>query len=96
VGAAQYTLKAGDRVLWYWTRFAGPTPTPTLRLERQRGGCYRVTTEDAKGARAGAAGSVLVVDGRRVRTRAGRACLKPHRSLVRAVRPDAVRSNAVP
>jgi Domain of unknown function (DUF4430) len=96
VGAAQYTLKAGDRVLWYWTRFSGPTPTPTLRLERQRGRCYRVTTEDAKGARIAAAGSVLVVDGRRVRTRAGRACIKSHRSLVRAVRSDAVRSNALP
>ena len=96
VGAAQYTLQAGDRVLWYWTRFSGPTATPTLRLERLRRGCYRVTTEDAKGARTAAAGAVLVVDGRRVRTRAGRACIKSHRGLVRAVRSGAVRSNAVP
>jgi uncharacterized protein DUF4430 len=96
VGAAQYTLKEGDRVLWYWTRFSGPAATPTLRLERQRGGCYRVTTEDAKGGREAADGAMLVVDARRVRTRAGRACLRSHRSLVRAVRTDAVRSNAVP
>jgi uncharacterized protein DUF4430 len=96
VGAAQYTLKEGDRLLWYWTRFSGPAATPTLRLERQRGGCYRVTTEDAKGARTAAAGAVLVVDGRRVRTKAGRACIAPHRSLVRAVRIGAVRSNALP
>jgi Domain of unknown function (DUF4430) len=96
VGAAQYTLKDGDRVLWYWTRFSGPVSTPTLRLERQRGGCYRVTVEDARGARRAAAGAALVVDGRRVRTRAGRACLGPHRSLVRAALAGAVRSNAVP
>ena len=96
VGAAQYTLEQGDRVLWYWTRFSGPVSTPTLRLERQRSGCYRVTTEDAKGARRAAGGASLVVDGRRVRTRAGRACLKPHRTLVRAVLAGAVRSNAVP
>ena len=96
VGAAQYTLKEGDRLLWYWARFSGPTTTPTLRLERQRSGCYRVTTEDSKGARAAATGAVLVVDTRRIRTRAGRACIPAHRSLVRAVRPGAVRSNAVP
>jgi hypothetical protein len=96
VGAAAYTLKEGDRVLWYWTSFSGPVAMPTLRLERQRGGCYRVTTEDAKGARKPAAGASLIVDGRRVRTRAGRACVKPHRSLVRAVLAGSVRSNAVP
>jgi hypothetical protein len=96
VGAAQYTLKEGDRLLWYWTRFAGGTATPTLRLERQRGGCYRVTSEDARGARKAAAGAALVVDGRRVPTRVGRACVRSHRSLVRAVLTGSVRSNAVP
>jgi hypothetical protein len=96
VGASAYTLKAGDRVLWYWASFSGSAATPTLRLERQRSGCYRVTTEDAKGARRPASAASLVVDGRRVRTRAGRACLKGHRGLVRAVLAGAVRSNAVP
>jgi hypothetical protein len=96
VGAAAYTLKEGDRVLWYWTSFSGPVSTPTLRLERQRGACYRVTSEDSKGARKAASGASLVVDGRRVRTRAGRACLRSHRSLVRAVLAGSVRSNAVP
>ena len=96
VGAAQYTLKDRDRVLWYWTRFSGPAATPTLRLERVRAGCYRVMSEDAKGARAPASGALLVVDGRRVRTRGGRACIGPHRSLVRAVHAGAVRSNALP
>jgi Domain of unknown function (DUF4430) len=96
VGAAQYTLKEGDRVLWYWTQFSGPVSAPTLRLERPRGGCYRVTSEDSKGAKKPAVGAALVVDGRRLRTRAGRACLKPHRTVVRAVLPGAVRSNAVP
>jgi hypothetical protein len=96
VGAAQYTLKEGDRVLWYWTQFSGPVSAPTLRLERLRGGCYRVTSEDAKGGRKPAVGASLVVDARRLRTRAGRACLKRHRTVVRAVLAGAVRSNAVP
>jgi hypothetical protein len=96
VGADQTRLKDGDRVLWYWASFGeaagGP---PTLRLVRDRRGCYRVLAEDDRGARAAAVGAVLSVDGRRIRTRAARACLGPHRGLVRATRSGSVRSNAV-
>ena len=35
------------------------------------------------------------VDGRRVKTRSGRACVGKHRGLVRATSPNAVRSNSV-
>jgi hypothetical protein len=37
----------------------------------------------------------VLVDGRNVKTRAGRGCVGKHRGLVRATLPNAVRSNAL-
>ncbi|MDQ3876201.1 MAG: DUF4430 domain-containing protein [Actinomycetota bacterium] len=95
VGADQTRLKDGDRLLWYWATFGPASGPQTLRLVRQRSGCYRVLAEDDGGARSPAVGATLTVDGRRVRTRAGRACVGPHRGVVRAVRAGSVRSNAL-
>jgi hypothetical protein len=95
VGADQITLDDGDRVLWYWATFGETGGPPTLRLVRQPKGCYRVLAEDDQGKTSPGTGAVLTVDGRRVRTRAARACIGPHRGLVRAVRTGSVRSNAV-
>jgi hypothetical protein len=95
VGADQVQLTTGDRVLWYWATFSEAGGPPTLRLTRQRGGCYRVVAEDDQGKATPAAGAVLAVDGRRVRTRSARACIGPHRGLVRATRTGSVRSNAL-
>jgi hypothetical protein len=95
VGADKVVLKDGDRVLWYWATF-GPTGGPkTLLLQKRPRGCYRVLAQDDTGARTPAAGAVLQVDGRRVRTRAGSACPGAHKGLVRATLPGAVRSNAL-
>jgi Domain of unknown function (DUF4430) len=95
VGADKVTLNDGDRVLWYWATF-GPTGGPkTLLLQRRPKGCYRVLAEDDAGKASAAAGAVLVVDGRRVRTRGGSACPGAHTGLVRASLAGAVRSNAV-
>jgi hypothetical protein len=88
-------LEDGDRVLWYWTTFSEAGGPPTLRLVRQRGGCYRVLAQNDEGRVSAAVGAVLHVDGRRVRTRSGRACPGPHRGLVRSTRAGAIRSNAV-
>ncbi len=96
VGADRVELKAGNRVLWYWAQFGVvPGGPPTLRLERRPRGCYRVLAQSDAGRTSAASGAVLVVDGRRVRTKAGTACPGPHRGLVRAVRAGSVRSNAV-
>jgi hypothetical protein len=95
VGADQIKLKDGDRVLWYWATFGGTGGPPTLRLVRQPKGCYSVLAEDDGGKTSPATCAVLTVDSRRVRTRAARACIGPHRGLVRAVRAASVRSNAV-
>jgi uncharacterized protein DUF4430 len=96
VGADKVTLKAGDRVLWYWATFGPSGGPPTLLLLRRGRNCYRVVAENDTGGDRTANGAVLQVDGRRVRTRSGRACVGRHRGLVRATLPGAVRSNALP
>ncbi len=95
VGAENVTLQDGDRVLWYWATFGPAGGPPTLLLRRTRGNCYRVVAEDDAGKDRPAAGAVLHVAGRRVRTRAGSACIGRHRGTVRATMAGAVRSNAV-
>lgn len=95
VGADQVTLKNGDVVLWYWATFGSAGGPPTLELERLPGDCYRVSAVDDQGVRTPAAGAVLHVDSRRVKTEAGRGCVGRHRGVVRAFAVGAVRSNAV-
>jgi hypothetical protein len=95
VAANQAILKDGDRVLWYWATFGPAGGPPTLRLVRRPNACYQVVAEDDEGKTRPALGAALRVDGRRIRTRAARACIGPHRGLVRATLAGAVRSNAV-
>ena len=95
VGADQVTLKDGDVVLWYWAKFGPTGGPPTLELERLPGDCYRIREVDDQGRRRPADGAVLHVDGRRVKTKAGRGCVGRHQGVVRAFATGAVRSNAV-
>jgi hypothetical protein len=95
VGADKHELKDGDRVLWYWATFGPAGGPPTLHLTRTGRNCYRVVSENDQGTDRAAAGAVLHVDGRRVRTRAGRACVGKHGGMVRATLAGAVRSNAL-
>lgn len=95
VGADSIELRDGDRVLWYWATF-GPTGGPrTLLLTRTGRNCYRVVAENDQGVDSAAGGAILQVDGRRVRTRAGRGCVGRHSGLVRATLAGTVRSNAL-
>jgi hypothetical protein len=95
VGANQVQLRDGDRVLWYWAEFGPGGGPPTLLLARTARNCYRVLAENDQGVDRAAAGAQLHVDGRRVRTRAGRGCVGRHTGLVRATMTGAVRSNAL-
>jgi hypothetical protein len=95
VGADQVQLRDGDVVLWYWAAFGPTGGPPTLELRRTGGNCYRVDAVDDTGRRSRPARATLVADGKRFRTRQGRACIGKHKGLVRAVAPNAVRSNAV-
>jgi hypothetical protein len=95
VGANVVVLKPGDRVLWYWATFGSSGGPPTLVLRNAKRACYRVLAQDDAGKTRVARGAVLHVDGRSVRTRAGSACVRRHRGLVRATLAGAVRSNAL-
>lgn len=95
VGADQVQLQDGDVVLWYWATF-GPTGGPsTLELKRLPRNCYVVESVNDAGKRSRATTATLVAGGKRFRTRQGRACIGKHKGLVRAIAPNAVRSNAV-
>ena len=94
VGADKVALRDGDVVLWYWATFTDKGGPATLELAREQNGCYRAVARDDAG-KAVPANPVLRVDGRRVSMRLGSACPGPHRGLVRATAPDAVRSNAL-
>jgi hypothetical protein len=94
-GADQVALKDGDVVLWYWATFGTAGGPPTLELQRLPGNCYVVDSVTDAGKRARAANATLTADGKRVRTRSGRACIGRHVGLVRATAPGAVRSNAM-
>ncbi len=95
VGADKVPVKDGDVVLWYWTTFGPTGGPPTLVLRRTKKNCYAVTAQDDTGRAQPAAGAVLLVDGKRRSTRAGRACIGRHLGVVRATRTGAVRSNAL-
>ncbi|MDX6512350.1 MAG: hypothetical protein QOE36_1854 [Gaiellaceae bacterium] len=97
VGADKIQLANGDRVLWYWADFGvAPDGPPTLDLRRQPRNCYQVWKQDAQGKATRAAGAILFVDGRRLVTSHGRACLRSKKhGLVRAQLAGAVRSQAI-
>jgi hypothetical protein len=96
VGADKVQLADGDRVLWYFATFsADGSGPPTLDLRAAAKGCYTVVKQDDQGKDSPAAGAVLRVDGRSVKTAAGKACPGPHKGLVRATLEGAIRSNAL-
>jgi len=94
VGADKVTLKDGDVVLWYYATFGNSGGPPTLELQRLPANCYVVESVNDTGKRARAANATLLADGKRFRTKSGRACIGRHTGLVRATAPGAVRSNA--
>ena len=95
VGADKVVLKDGDVVLWYYATFGPSGGPPTLELQRLPGNCYLVQSVTDTGTRSRAAAATLIADGKRFRTRQGRACIGRHLGLVRAIAPAAIRSNAV-
>ena len=95
VGADKVTLTDGDVVLWYYATFGPTGGPPTLELQRLPGNCYIVNSVTDAGTRTRAANATLVADGKRVTTKAGRACIGRHVGVVRATAPGAVRSNTV-
>ena len=94
VGADKVTLKDGDVVLWYYATFGPAGGPPTLELQRLPANCYIVQSVTDAGKRTRSANATLAADGKRFKTKNGRACIGRHAGLVRATAPGAVRSNA--
>jgi hypothetical protein len=94
VGADKAVLKDGDVVLWYYATFGATGGPPTLELQRLPGNCYLVESFNDAGTRTRAATATLLADGKRFKTKSGRACIGKHVGLVRSTAPGAVRSNA--
>jgi hypothetical protein len=94
VGADKVTLKDGDVVLWYYATFGPAGGPPTLELQRLPANCYVVQSVTDAGKRTRSATATLVADGKRFKTKNGRACIGKHVGLVRATAPGAIRSNA--
>lgn len=94
VGADKVTLKDGDVVLWYYATFGTAGGPPTLELQRLPANCYVVQSVTDAGKRTRSANATLAADGKRFKTKNGRACIGKHAGLVRATAPGAIRSNA--
>jgi uncharacterized protein DUF4430 len=94
VGADKVTLKDGDVVLWYYATFGPAGGPPTLELQRLPANCYVVQSVTDAGKRTRSATATLTADGKRFKTKNGRACIGRHVGLVRATAPGAIRSNA--
>ncbi len=94
VGADKVTLKDGDTVLWYYATFGSTGGPPTLELQRLPANCYVVQSVTDAGKRTRSANATLAADGKRFKSKNGRACIGRHAGLVRATAPGAIRSNA--
>jgi hypothetical protein len=95
VGAADYVLREGDRVVWYFARF-GPGGGPkTLELEGAIHRCFRAIARDDKGRAVRARDVVFLADGKPVRSRSGEICPAGRWSTLRATKSGAIRSEVV-
>ena len=97
VGADKVELKNGDVVLWYWATFTrcGRPADARAHARREAAATGSWPRNDA-GGNPSPSPRTLRVDARRVpMARAVVPCPGPHRSLVRAIAPGAVRSNAL-
>jgi hypothetical protein len=97
VGAIDYHLKDGDRVLWYFARFGASGGPKTLRITGlfRRPGCYRAWAEDDNGRRSKATDVTFRVDRRVVRSADGTICLNRRWHELRAKKAGHVRSQLV-
>jgi hypothetical protein len=99
VGAADYQLKDGDTVLWYYATFGDAGGPPTLALApRTRSGsrrCFAALAVDDAGTSTAAHDVVYVVGGRRVPSADGRLCVAKTVRALRATKAGAVPSRVV-
>jgi hypothetical protein len=85
VGATDYTLRRGDRVLWYYATFgpSGGPKTLVLAKERKPRLCFTALQQDDAGVETAVEDVVFRLNGRAVASASGRFC--PNR-FVRSIR----------
>ena len=96
IGAVDYQLKDGDRVLWYFARFGASGGPKTLRVRGfRRAGCYRAWAEDDNGKRSTVADVTFRVNQHVVRSADGTICPGRRWHELRAKKEGHVRSQLV-
>jgi len=95
VGAADYVLEDGDRVVWYFAKFGSSGGPKTLELEGASNGCFRAIARDGKGRSTKARDVVFLADQKPVRSRSGKICPAGRWSTLRATKPGTIRSEVV-
>jgi hypothetical protein len=94
VGATDYVLKEGDRVLWYYATF-GPSGGPkTLLIKRRKGDrpCFAALAQDDAGVKTALEDVSFRVNGRRVASSSGVLCPAHRVWSIRATKPGFIRS----
>ncbi len=94
VGATDYVLKEGDRVLWYYATF-GPTGGPkTLTIEKKRKPklCFTARQQDDAGVKTAVGDVVFRVNGRSVKSKTGALCPNVRVRSIRVTKAGFVRS----
>jgi hypothetical protein len=94
VGATDYVLKEGDRVLWYYATF-GPSGGPkTLVLSKQRKPklCFTARQQDDAGVESAVGDVVFRVNGRKVRSETGTLCPNRRVRSIRVAKEGLIRS----
>jgi hypothetical protein len=91
VGATDYALKQGDRVLWYFAEF-GPSGGPKTLLIRKRNACFKALAQDDAGAATAVKDVSFRVNGRHVASSSGRLCPTRRVRSIRVTKPGFVRS----
>jgi hypothetical protein len=95
VGAADYVLEEGDRVVWYHATFGASGGPATLDLRARRAGCWAAVLLDDAGKATAARDVVFRLDDRRVRDADGVYCPGGHWHRLRATKAGAVASQTV-
>jgi hypothetical protein len=94
VGATDYVLREGDRVLWYYATF-GPSGGPkTLLIKRRKGDrrCFEALAQDDAGVKTALEDVSFRVNGRRVASSSGVLCPAHRVWSIRVTKPGFIRS----
>ncbi len=94
VASTDYTLKKGDRVLWYFARFGAEGGPKTLVLKKRRKPklCFTALAQDDAGVKTPVEDVSFRLNGRRVASSSGELCPTRRVRTIRVTRPGFVRS----